>query len=38
MIWRLETLENIEDLPEDIGLGRLDDIDYLTMLAELEYR
>lgn len=31
-------MENIEELPDNIGLGILDDIDYLTMLAEMEYR
>lgn len=30
--------ENIEDLPDDIGMNNLDEIDYLTMLAEMEYR
>ena len=27
-----------EDLPDDIGLGRLDETDWLTLLAEREYR
>lgn len=31
--------EEIDRLPDtEPGLGSLDDIDYLTMLAELEYR
>ena len=30
--------EAIEDLPDDIGMNNLDEIDYLTMLAEMEYR
>ena len=30
--------ENIEDLPDDIGMNNLDEIDSLTMLAEMEYR
>jgi hypothetical protein len=28
-------MENLEDLPGNIGLGSLDDLDYLIMLAEL---
>ena len=31
-------MENIEDLPDNIGMNNLDEIDYLTMLAEMEYR
>jgi hypothetical protein len=33
------TSEEIDRLPDTPpGLGSLDDIDYLTMLAEMEYR
>ena len=28
-------MENLEDLPDNIGIGSLDDLDYLIMLAEL---
>jgi len=27
-----------EDLPDNIGLGNLDETDWLTMLAEMEHR
>ena len=26
-------MENLEDLPDNIGIGSLDDLDYLIMLA-----
>ena len=35
---RSRMTEAIEDLPDDIGMNNLDEIDYLTMLAEMEYR
>ena len=28
-------MENLEDLTDNIGIGSLDDLDYLIMLAEL---
>ena len=28
-------MDNLEDLPDNIGIGSLDDLDYLIMLAEL---
>jgi len=28
-------MENLEDLPDNIGIGSLDDLDYQILLAEL---